>query len=72
MRPPEAAFAFGSEKLFMECVVAGWISPVVQRHKLKLFDAGDVAQCWARILRGELPVTAAKSVPEFGDAKSKK
>ena len=55
MRPHEAAFALGSEKLFMEVVAAGWILPVVQRHKLTLYDAGDVAKVWARILRGENP-----------------
>ena len=57
MRPPEAAYAIGSEKLFGECVDAGWIVPVVQRHKLTLFDAGDVAKVWARILAGETPET---------------
>ena len=34
---------------------AGWIAPVVRRHKITLFDAGDVAKCWARILNGEVP-----------------
>ena len=31
-------------------------SPVVQRHKLTLFDHDEVALCWARILRGEKPL----------------
>jgi hypothetical protein len=55
LRPDEGAHAFGSEKLFQECVAAGWITPVVRRHKLVLFDSGDVAKCWARILAGEQP-----------------
>ena len=34
-------------------VQAGWLRPVVQRHKLTLFDAGEVTRAWARILAGE-------------------
>jgi hypothetical protein len=54
-RPPEAADALGSEKLLAECVTAGWIKPVLKRHKLTLYDRADIATCWARILAGELP-----------------
>jgi hypothetical protein len=54
-RPPEAAFALGSEKLLDECVAAGWIKPAVKRHKLTLYDRGDIASCWSRILAGEVP-----------------
>jgi hypothetical protein len=57
LRPDEAAYALGSEKLRDECVVAGWLKPVVKRHKLVLYDRGDVARCWARILGGELPLS---------------
>ncbi len=55
LRPDEAAYALGSEKLLQECIVANWIKPVIQRHKLTLFDHGDVAKCWTRILSGERP-----------------
>jgi hypothetical protein len=54
-RPTEAAFALGSEKLLDECVAAEWIKPVVKRHKLTLYDRGDIASCWSRILAGEMP-----------------
>jgi len=54
-RPPEAAHALGSEKLLAECVLAGWIKPVLKRHKLTLYDRADIAQCWTRILAGEVP-----------------
>jgi hypothetical protein len=54
-RPPEAAFALGSEKLLAECVAAGWLKAVVKRHKLTLYDRGDIASCWSRILAGEVP-----------------
>ena len=55
LRPPECAAAVGSMELFNEMKAAGWISPVVQRHKITLYDAGDLAKCWARILNGEVP-----------------
>jgi len=55
-RPSEAAYVLGSEKLLAECVTAGWIKPVVKRHKLTLYDRGDIASCWARILAGEMPI----------------
>ena len=45
----------GSDQLYREMRAAGWLRPVVHRHKLLLFDAGHVAQAWARILAGELP-----------------
>jgi hypothetical protein len=61
LRPDEAAFALGSEKLFEECVCGGWIKPVIKRHKLVLFDRADVANCWSRILGGEAPPSLAES-----------
>jgi hypothetical protein len=54
-RPDEAAFALGSEKLLQECVSAGWLKPIVKRHKLTLYCIKDITRCWARILGGELP-----------------
>ncbi|MEQ1858526.1 MAG: hypothetical protein ABMA13_01170 [Chthoniobacteraceae bacterium] len=55
LRPDEGAQAVGSKQLFTEMVAAGWIAPVVQRHKLTIYDRGDVAKAWARILAGEQP-----------------
>jgi hypothetical protein len=60
-RPPEAAYALGSEKLLAECVAAGWIKPTVKRHKLTLYDRGDIASCWSRILEGEMPISGQTS-----------
>jgi hypothetical protein len=54
-RPDEAAFTLGSEKLLQECVEAGWLRPVVKRHKLVLYAQTDIARCWLRILGGEAP-----------------
>ena len=55
LRPEEVAWRVGSKKLVDEMEAAGWIKAVVQRHKLKLFDAADIDRAWSRILAGELP-----------------
>lgn len=55
MRPGDVDEALGSQKLREEVVAAGWLKPVIQRHKLTLYNAADVARVWARILAGELP-----------------
>ena len=54
-RRVEAADAVGSVQLLDDMWRAGWITPVVNRHKLVLFDRGDLQRAWARILAGELP-----------------
>jgi hypothetical protein len=51
----------GSEKLLAECVAAGWIKPRVKRHKLTVYDRGDIAACWMRILNGETPIAIESS-----------
>ena len=55
MRPEEVDYALGSRKLKEEMVSAGWLTPVIQRHKMTIFDSGEVARAWARILAGETP-----------------
>jgi hypothetical protein len=55
LRPDDVDFMFGSRILREEMVAAGWLTPVVRRHKLTLFDAGEVARAWGRILNGESP-----------------
>ena len=55
VRPEEVAVVLGSVQLFRAIVSKGWLRPVIQRHKLTLFDSGDVAKCWVRILNGEDP-----------------
>ena len=54
-RRDEAAAAVGSAQLLDDMHRAGWITPVVNRHKLVLFDRGDIQRAWARILAGETP-----------------
>ena len=54
-RRDEAADALGSVQLLEDMVRAGWLKPVVNRHKLVLFDRGDIQRVWARILAGEMP-----------------
>ena len=55
LRPEDVAEVLGSVQLFRVMVDKGWLRPVIQRHKLTLFDAGDVAKAWCRILNGEDP-----------------
>lgn len=49
----EFSFAVGSEDLAKRMRKAGWIKPVCD--KPMLFDAGDVAACWAQVCNGEMP-----------------
>jgi len=51
----EAEFVLGSPQLLAEMVAAKWITPVIKRHKLHLFDRGHLSRAWARILNGEEP-----------------
>lgn len=55
MRPEEVDYALGSRKLKEEMIHAGWLTPVIQRHKLTIFDSAEVARAWARVLAGETP-----------------
>ena len=55
LRPDDVDFMLGSRTLREEMLAAGWLKPVVQRHKLTLFDAAEVSKAWARILNGETP-----------------
>ena len=54
-RRNDAAYALVSEKLLQEVVAAGWLKPVIRRHKLTLYDRGDIAAVWSRILSGDIP-----------------
>jgi hypothetical protein len=63
LRPDEAAHALGSEKLLQASEEAGWLKPVIFRHKLKLFDKGDIAGVWLRIRNGEQPFTPSNKPP---------
>jgi hypothetical protein len=60
LRSDEAAHALGSEKLLQECIRAGWLKPCIHRHKLTLFDKGDIARVWLRIRNGEQPFPTDK------------
>jgi hypothetical protein len=54
-RREEAAAAIGSPQLLEDMVRGRWLKPVISRHKLVLFDRGDIQRAWARILAGEQP-----------------
>lgn len=61
-RPEEGIFIIGSRQLWDEMVAAGWLRPVVNRHKLQLFDRGDISRAWTRILNGEQPPRRRRTV----------
>lgn len=48
-RPNEAANFFGSVQLLRRFVAAGWLKATVQSKSLTLYDAGDMARCWAKL-----------------------
>lgn len=54
-RKDQAAEALGSVELFRECVAAGWLVPVVKRKRLTIYDGADIATCWAKIRKGDVP-----------------
>jgi hypothetical protein len=54
-RPRDVIDALGSKSLYERAVHAGWIAPVIRKHKLVLFDSADIERCWKRIKAGELP-----------------
>jgi hypothetical protein len=54
-RPADVIVALGSKSLYERAVRAGWITAVVRKHKLVLFDSADVEACWKRIKAGALP-----------------
>ena len=59
-RPNDVVAALGSKKLYHECLRAGWIKPIVNRHKLRLFAQEDVVAVYTRICAGEMPWEAAR------------
>ena len=62
LRPQEVAAAFGSPVLLELAVKAGMLKPTIRRHKLTIYDAGDVAQCWAKIVAGGLPHSMQREI----------
>jgi hypothetical protein len=63
LRAEEAGNALGAPALLDACVEAGWIAPAIHRHKLVVFDKGDVAKCWLRIRNGESPYPPTGTIP---------
>lgn len=55
LRRWDVDFILGSSQLAEEVIRAGWLRPAISRHKLVLYDRGDVNRVWSRILSGEQP-----------------
>lgn len=66
-RADEIIFLIGSRQLFDEMVAAKWLIPVVNRHKLQVFDRGQLSRAWARILNGEQPPRLVRPTPSGGE-----
>ena len=65
VRPDQAALILGSIELLDELTAAGWLEPVVNRKRLKLFSVADLQGCVARLQAGEsLPDDAELLSPD--------
>ena len=63
LRPDDVAAALGSAQLARQVIAAGWLTPVVRRHKLTLYDRADVIRAYARITAGEFPTGQPRKTP---------
>ena len=54
-RPADVVQAFGSKALYHACLKAGWLTPIIRKHKLTLFAQEDVLAFYKRIAAGEMP-----------------
>jgi len=50
-----AVILIGQEKLFNKMVSAGWIKPVVDKNRCRLWSYEDVKTCAFRLKNGEYP-----------------
>jgi hypothetical protein len=55
MTTEQAGIAIGNVTLFLRMIEEGWIKPIVDRNRCRLFDAADVKHCWDRLKLGEYP-----------------
>ena len=50
-----AGVLLGRKSVFEDMVKAGWISPIVDRHKAKLYKLEDLKNCVRRLEQGNYP-----------------
>lgn len=50
-----AGVLLGRKSVFEDMVRAGWIKPVVHRHKAKLYKLADLKSCARRLEQGDYP-----------------
>ena len=55
IRREDAGVYLSAPKLLAEMEEAGWISPVVQRNRMTLFDVRQLDACVDRLAAGESP-----------------
>ena len=64
VRPQQAALLLGSGELVADFIGAGWLSPVVSRHRLVLYSFEDLAECVGRLEAGEQPALGNRPRPK--------
>ena len=62
-----ARYFAGSDELAQECLAAGWLRPIINRHRLVVFDINHIALCVDRVRREGSPGTGP--APAKGNAK---
>ena len=60
-RPRDVIEALGSKALYHAVLKAGWLAPVIDRHKLRLFKSEDVFAVYKRIAAGESPFSETEA-----------
>lgn len=50
-----ASVLLGRRSVFEDMVKAGWIRPIVDRHKAKLYKLDDLKSCARRLEQGDYP-----------------
>lgn len=55
IRRDELGELLGSEQLAREMIADGWLTPILEEHKLTLFALADVAKAFARLTHGQRP-----------------
>jgi hypothetical protein len=51
----DAGEYIGSRQVLNDMRAAGWINPLVARHRMTLFDTNELQKCYARFYAGEYP-----------------
>jgi len=56
VRAHQAALILGSGQVLVDFVAAGWLQPVLSKHKLIVYSYRELEHCVTRLQNGELPI----------------